>query len=92
MQVSRSGQIRRPCIHTSSPVFTTAVTSCSRRGSGPATRAGTAPRRLRRPALRPSRAAILARVGFRLQPRQNMKLSQPTEAAALVAAERVEQA
>src|SRR5690606_16440352 len=29
MQVSRSGQMRRPCIQTSSPVLTTAVTSCS---------------------------------------------------------------
>src|SRR6266568_8906911 len=35
MQVSRSGQIRSPCIHTSSPVFTSAVISCGESGAGP---------------------------------------------------------
>jgi hypothetical protein len=33
MQVSRSGQIRTPCIHASSPMLTTAVSSCSSAGA-----------------------------------------------------------
>ena len=62
MQVSRSGQMRTPCIQASSPTLTTAVSSCGaaeaarcprrRTGPGPATSAhpaGSGRRRRRRP-------------------------------------------
>src|SRR3712207_8086324 len=55
MTVSRSGQIRRPCIVTSSPVLTTVVT----RASGAAVRR---PARNRAPPTPPARKTICTKV------------------------------
>ena len=79
MQVSRSGQIRRPCSQTSSPVFTTAVTSCgdSRRRRSPS--ACFTPSRNRAPPTPPTTTTtftlpILARAAVRQRQKMNAKL------------------
>src|SRR3954464_11989100 len=58
MTLSRSGQMRRPCRVTSSPVLTTAVMS----SSGHAART---PRRNRAPPMPPARTAILTQPNLR---------------------------
>src|SRR4051812_47812419 len=84
MHVSRSGQIRRPCIHTSSPVFTTAVTVCSDvpGPTGGSPRSCLTPSRNRAPPTPPTTTTtftrpILARSpGLELGDRQDHRLPQ----------------
>ena len=92
MQVSRSGQIRRPCSHTSSPVFTSAVTSCATGTGQPS--ACLTPCRNRAPPTPPTTTttftpAILARAGSRPSaPEEEREVAH--RGAGLVAADRAE--
>src|SRR2546430_1624829 len=79
MQVSRSGQIRRPCSQMSSPVFTIAVTPCS---DGPAPIAGSpsaafTPSRNRAPPTPPTITTTFMAAILSPQPEEEVVVSEP---------------
>src|SRR5256885_12796364 len=79
MQVSRSGQIRRPCSQMSSPVFTIAVTPCS---DGPAPNAGSpsaafTPSRNRAPPTPPTITTTFMAAILSPQPEEEVVVSEP---------------